>query len=356
VVGDPDLSDVLRWLRDAPANWKRVGGALEEAAFVVVLLAAATYIGVRLGAPYYFETANPLDPRLGGTFISNLHALSAYDSPDAWYPPGVQWVHKPAVTFALINLAVFGLGVPIFLAVVAGAYVTVARLWRSPMVVILAWTVAVFVYQSVQYVKTMRYFILLYPALALLAGVGLAGLQVSLPRPLKGAVAISLLIWPLAFMSIYTRDLSRVTASEWMYGHLPEGAHILNESWDDPLPIGVPDPTGKTFDGKMMPSFDWDTPSKWKTVNAMLRNGDYLILSSNRGWGSIPTDANQYPRMARFYRDLFAGKTAYREVAQFTSYPSLRYLGIPIDFPDQWSEEAFTVYDHPEVLIFKHVR
>ena len=53
------------------------------------------------------------------------------------------------------------------------------------------------------------------------------------------------------------------------------------------------------------------------------------------------------------YQPLGNTTFVYRKVAQFTSYPSLRYLGIPIDFPDQWSEEAFTVYDHPRVTIFE---
>jgi len=48
-----------------------------------------------------------------------------------------------------------------------------------------------------------------------------------------------------------------------------------------------------------------------------------------------------------------SNKTNYKKVAQFTSYPSLSYLGIPVSFPDDWSEEAFTVYDHPKVMIFK---
>jgi len=29
-------------------------------------------------------------------------------------------------------------------------------------------------------------------------------------------------------------------------------------------------------------------------------------------------------------------------------------LGIPVDFPDQWSDEAFTVYDHPKVMIYQN--
>jgi len=57
--------------------------------------------------------------------------------------------------------------------------------------------------------------------------------------------------------------------------------------------------------------------------------------------------------MTRFYQGLFAGKLPYKKVAEFTSYPSLTYLGIPLTFPDDCAEEAFTVYDHPRVMIFK---
>jgi hypothetical protein len=356
VVPDANPIAAISWIRGVWRDWRAGERAAEDAVFALVILAAAVYIGLRLGAPYYFESANPLDPRLGHAFLSNLQSFNAYNSPDVWYPPGVQWIHKPPVTFALVNLAVFGLGVPIFLAAVAGSYVVVARLLRTPLSVLLLWAAAFFLYQSTAYVKTMRYFILLYPALAIFAGVGLAALLTVVPRYIRPVLALSLVIWPLAFMSIYTRDLSRVTASQWMYRNLPNGAYIVNESWDDPLPLQIPNSSGKSFSGTMMSSFDWDTPAKWQKMRKILHRADYLVLSSNRGWGSIPTDPKHYPRMTAFYRNLFAGRTAFREVASFTSYPSLRYLGIPIDFPDQWSEEAFTVYDHPEVLIFEHVR
>lgn len=356
VTKDANPATVLAWLRDAGRDWKQSERTVEDAVFALIVLGVATYLGVRLGAPYYFQNANPLDPRLGHAFLSNLQSLNAYNDPNVWYPPGVQWVHKPPVTFALINLAVFGLGVPFFVFAVTGGYVTAARLIRSPLVIILLWAIVIFLYQSVQYVKTMRYFVLLYPALAIFAAIGLAAMLMVVPRYIKPILALALVIWPLAFMSIYTKDLTRVTASEWMYQHIPNGAYVVNEAWDDPLPLQIANPSGKVFPGQEMTSFDFDTPSKWKKIHSLLGRADYLVLSSNRGWGSIPTAPEHYPQMTQFYRNLFAGKTAYREVARFTSYPSLRYLGIPIDFPDQWAEEAFTVYDHPEVLIFEHIR
>lgn len=382
IAPDANPAETFSWLRRAGKDWKQTERTLEDVVFGLIVFAVAGYLGLRVGAPYYFESANFLDPRLGHSFLSNLQQLNSFNDPNAWYPPGVQWIHKPALTFGLVNLAVFGLGVPFFLAAVAGAYVTVARLIRSPLSVFLLWTLALFLYQSVQYDKTMRYFILIYPALAIFAAIGLGALLLAVPRYIAPVLAIAIIIWPLAFMSIYTRDLSRVSATKWMYQHIPNGSIVINESWDDPLPLQGVDNNGKYFASSVglpanpkirqlieagkypqngtlslsMPSFDPDNASKWAYINYLLKRGRYLVLSSNRGWGSMPTVPSRYPKMTRFYADLFAGKTAYRLVAQFTSYPSLRYLGIPIDFPDQWSEEAFTVYDHPEVLIFEHVR
>ncbi len=382
VVETADPVAVLNWLRHAGRNWRESERAAEDAVYGLIVLSLAAYIGVRLGAPYYFQSANPLDPRLGHAFLSNLQSLNAYNSPDVWYPPGVQWIHKPPVTFALVNLAVFGVGVPFFLAAVAGSYITVARLVRTPLIIVLLWTIALFLYLSIEYVKTMRYFILLYPALALFAGIGLAGLLAVVRGYFRPILALALIVWPLAFMSIYTTDLSRYTASQWIYRNIPSGSVIVNEEWDDPLPLQLPDSDGKTFpqslppprspavrallnqegyikDGQVsltLPDFHYDTRPKWAEMHYVLNHGNYLVLSSNRGWGSMPTDPGQYPKQTEFYKNLFAGKTSYREVARFTSFPSLRYLGIPIDFPDQWAEEAFTVYDHPEVIVFERVR
>jgi hypothetical protein len=103
-------------------------------------------------------------------------------------------------------------------------------------------------------------------------------------------------------------------------------------------------------------------------------------LTSNRLYGSIPRMPHQYPMTSEFYRMLFAGELGFKLDAVFESYPRLG----PFTFPDQettqalglWSdptrcpqagvstcqpllnvpmppaEEAFSVYDHPRVLIF----
>jgi hypothetical protein len=113
------------------------------------------------------------------------------------------------------------------------------------------------------------------------------------------------------------------------------------------------DPTTRNYVGREVHIFDPDSKVKWETIDRQLREADYYIMSSNRGWGSIGDVPSVYPQTSAFYKQMMAGTRGYQLIKSFTSYPSLRYLGIPLDLPDQWAEEAFTVYDHPEVLLFK---
>ena len=87
-----------------------------------------------------------------------------------------------------------------------------------------------------------------------------------------------------------------------------------------------------------------------------LEIADYYVLSSNRGWGSIMTVPEKYPLMNKFYQDLFKGKTQYKKIKEFNSFPQLSINNYQLIINDSWSDEGFTVYDHPQVLIFKNER
>lgn len=322
----------------------------------LLLFGAVSYIMGRIADPYIFQSSNFFDPRPSKLFLDNLKQLQSWSDPTAWFPPGVQWIHKLPVIFALQNLVIFGIGIGFALFVLAGIYYVIRKYRSTELLALLIWVLLFFIYQSVQVTKTMRYFLPLYPFLAIFAGIGFTLFTKHWHKVLQAVAIIVVLIWPLFFFSIYTRPHSRVTASKWIDTIIPSGSMILTESWDDALPLPLDPPTVNTYHIEEMPVFDPDSTEKWQKMNADLSKGDYLILSSNRGWGSIPTVPERYPKMTQFYKNLFAGKTAYKKVAEFTSYPSLNYLGLPISFPDDWSEEAFTVYDHPRVIIFQHQR
>jgi hypothetical protein len=315
-----------------------------------------SYIMGRLADPYIFQSSNFFDPSPSKLLLQNLKELAAWSNPQALYPPGVQWIHKLPVIFAFQNLAAFGIGIGFTLFVFVGSYYIIRRYRTNELFIFFLWVCLFFIYQSVQVTKTMRYFLMLYPFLAIFAGLGFTLLLKHSNKYIKTVAFLFVLIWPLLFFSIYTKPHSRVTASKWIDAVIPTNSVLLTESWDDALPLPVTPPAPSMYTIDELPVFDPDSPEKWQKMDAMLAKGDYLILSSNRGWGSIPTVPERYPQMTQFYKNLFAGKTDYKEVAEFTSYPSLSYLGIPITIPDDGAEEAFTVYDHPKVMIFKHIR
>jgi len=154
---------------------------------------------------------------------------------------------------------------------------------------------------------------------------------------------------------------------------------IGNEHWDDALPqrIDGKDAYGNWYRGLtsslpdgLMHIYDNDTPEKRLALFDWLDEADYIALSSNRAYASIPRLSMRYPFTTAYYEALFDGSLGFELLAEFVSYPALG----PCQFPDQEipfalqtprytnarpcqisfppAEEAFSVYDHPTVLIF----
>ena len=329
-----------------------------------------SYFTLRLADPYLFQNSNIFDPAISKLFIENIKSLQnmTVKSIDNWFPPMVQWLNKNSVQHSLVNNVVFGLGIPFAILTIVGI---LKVLLSFPQIhIILFWTLGFFIYQSLQVTPTLRYFIIIYPFLAIFAAFGieylidyrfkLVGKFNSYPKKYSYffifiSVCI-LLLWPIMFSSIYNKKNSRVEASEWIYKNLPGNSLIIGESWDDSLPLGVINNYGKQFMSDQLPVFDADTPEKWQKMNATLEIADYYVLSSNRGWGSITTVPEKYPQMSKFYKLLLNDKLQYKNIKEFTSYPKFQISNFKFQIKDSWSDEGFTVYDHPQVLIYKNVK
>lgn len=325
---------------------------------------------LRLANPYYFESGNLFDWRISSHFIENIKTLQSFNDPKGYFPPSIQWMNKTPLLFPFVNIAVFGVGLPFFFFAIFGYFYTIKLVIHKPIkylsfFFLSGWCLVFFLYQGSQFVSTMRYFLVLYPFLAFWAALGMLELVDFLQQFFKwkkrshesivGGFFLLCCIWTLMFMSIYFKPHTRVTASLWMYKVLPDGSMLALEHWDDPLPLLIEHANGddKNIDGKQMPVFYPDDEKKWKEMQEIMDKADYYVLTSNRAWGSIPTVPDKYPQMAKFYDDLFAGKTQWVKMTEFTSYPSLEYLGIPVSLNDDWAEEAFSVYDHPKVIVFR---
>lgn len=323
------------------------------------LFSLTAYISLRIFHPYYFESSNFFNLAPNQTFVNSIKMLKSFDRKDIWYPPAVQWIKKPPLVFSLFNMAFFGVGIVYFLVVLLGMIK-----WRGKIINwILLWFWGFFLWQSTGFVKALRYFIFLYPFLAMFAGFGFYTIWKKFNRVGWILVLVPIIIWPLIFSSIYFHKHTRVQASEWMYKSLPAGSLILGEHWDDPLPLAVKKTYGKTFDIKFLPVFDPDTRQKWKVIKNILDSADYYVLSSNRAWGSIPTVPEKYPVASRFYKNLLSENCKKnQEVALLKKLPCYRkikefkpfYYRV-FEFPSSWIDESFTVYDHPTVIVFKKI-
>lgn len=341
-----------------------------------LLFLLISYFSLRFVSPYMFSSADFFDVRIEPKLIDNLKQLKTFEGDDVWYPPAIQWINRP-FTFGITNLAVFGIGLGSFFFLILGMIRTTKYLkkyYQDTIVKItgksknlksadkffffifflIAWLISIIVYYSSQFVASSRYFLPLYPYFAILIGFGIDWLlDNKCWRKIKIVIILSsLLVWPLLFNNIYQNTHSRVQASQWIYQNISPESKILCEHWDDALPLNLPQYPYR-YQPTQLPVFWMDNDQKWEEVDAQLNQAEYYILSSNRAWGSIQRVPEKYPQMSEFYRRLFAEETEYKLVAKFDSFPSLEYLGFPIMFNDSWAEEAFTVYDHPEVYIFK---
>jgi len=351
----------------------------------VILYLLFSYLFLRIFNPYYFEEPSFFDPGLSKVFVESIKSLKFFNTKEAWYPPGVQWINKPwyglfLTTFLVglgpINFIISFVGL-VYLLINSKLKIQISKLkfkiknYYLIIFLIILWIVGYFIYQSSQFVKSIRYTIYLYPFFAIFGGWGtivILNLFQDLKKRFRKKFRMTkfflhlillflLLIWPLLFSTIYFYPHTRVEASEWIYKNLKNETIVLGEYWDDPLPLQMEKNYGKFFQIKLLPVFDPDNPEKWQKIKELLQKSDYYVLSSNRGWGSIPTVPNRYPLMSQYYQALLNSDCEKQKKLVGVCYKKIKtfepYYYKFIKYPDSWVEETFTVYDHPMVLIYE---
>jgi hypothetical protein len=168
--------------------------------------------------------------------------------------------------------------------------VGIASRKKTELAMIFFWVLAFFLYQGTRFNPAMRYFLIIYPFLAIFASFGIDRLindkfildhffNKKIQRIVNSKKAhylsilfsiVILLIWPITFSLIYLHPHTRVEASDWIYKNLPTNSVILGEYWDDPLPLPVLNNYGKQFTIEQLPVFNPDTKEKWQKMNEML--------------------------------------------------------------------------------------
>jgi len=505
----------------------RRSGHLEMTLLQAVVAAVLSVVAFRVFQPYAFEGPGFLNFGLDKRWLDNMNAIRAQASGDQDLPFAHQWTDRWPIVFPWVNMVVWGMGLPLGLAGWSGwllGFIEMIRRsnWERhclPM----AWITGVFLYHGIQFSPSMRYFLQIYPFLALMAAYllvkvwdaasetrrqgdretrGLEDVQIISSDTLSlrprvpasprlrvlaqlGAALLVLVVvvgtglWAYAFTRIYTRPVSRVEASRWIYDYIPSAATVQletddnptaqtqvilpttiqyrtdgppivgtfslrapakltgislnyvsdparaalprtfevvvsqdpagqivsgkgqatvmlasagnghesrveipiagqalsakttyyvtirlssgppaqgrssrlgNEHWDDGLPLRLDGRDGGSmYAGVTFENYAEDEPRKLDLMLGWLDQADYIFLTSNRLYDSIPRLPMRYPMTTRYYQALFDGRLGFEKIKEFTSYPNLG----SIQFPDQGAEEAFSVYDHPKVTLFQ---
>jgi YYY domain-containing protein len=361
----------------------------------LLLAAVAAFVVFRVAEPYAFNGPHIWDISPSQKYLDDMRNLIGLQQ-GGNVPFNWEWVGRTPYLFPLQNIVLWGMGLPLGLAA-CGAFVW--ALWRlfwkhdSIDFLLLAWIAFYFVFWGKQFNLTARYFLPLYPALVLLAAHGMQSLwrfaisagfrsflrrwavrlELYAPLALRGGVAcvvVGTAAWALAFTNIYRRPLTRVEASEWMLNNLPAQSVVTHEVWDDGLPFNVPGHVVKSIAGCSpatqctaapgtepadiyvldVEPYGYDLSNPNNTLLDGLNRADYIALSSNRLYASIPRAPAKWPETTKFYDLLLADKLpGFHLLKSLTSYPTL--FGISIN--DDMAEGNFTVYDHPKVLLYK---
>ncbi|MHB8683648.1 MAG: DUF2298 domain-containing protein [Dehalococcoidia bacterium] len=366
------------------------------ATFVIGSLIAlvAAFVAFRIAMPYAFQT-----PGIGQLFVWHLGRLGPLPVPypdifnhqwlgdevnqqnllgGAAFPPNVQWIGRSRWLYPLQQMVSWGMGPALGITAWLGVLFTAVTAFRKRQgvwLVPLAWVLGYFGFMGAQFSLYMRYFLPLYPTLAVFAAAALwwalqwsmsaepfgapgrlrerlAPLRPALPWAVgagAGAVLLLTLFMGLAFYHIYTEPVTRVTASRWIYQNVPAGSVIGHESWDDSVPYQVAGVQARNYGSVTFDNFNNDTPQHVQDLLNKIQQVDYIALASARVSGTVTRVPAAWPVTSRYYEALADGSLGFEKVAEFDSYPEI--FGIKLN--DTGAEESYSVYDHPKVVIYK---
>ena len=298
-------------------------------------------------------------------------------------PFTIQYVDTTPWLYHLRNVVVWGLGIPLGVAALAGVALMSIRavgLRRGMEILLVLSFLIPFLWIGAQQVKFVRYMLPLYPVLAIAAAfVIIAGmarlsrmrrLSTWAPAALAGVVIVPTAFYALAFTTVFAAEHPVDRISEWITENVPHEATIATEAWD------------QRFHGEHLYVIEqvepyWpDDAAKIAHLTEILERSDYIYLFSHRAYGSVARLPDRYPIMRSYYGALFDGRLGFETARVESTYPSLlgvsfvdetiRNVGFSAASPEALgaaepgitlnlgpADESFTVYERPKPILFR---
>lgn len=234
----------IRWLSLPPRERERWALVYLRNLAIAGLVSVVVF---RICQPYAFEGPGFFNFSLNEKWVANIKDQRAQAAGDVDFPPALQWARRP-IWFALQNLTLWGLGLPLGILAWVGFVWMGWRIllgeWRQ-CALLWGWTAFYVAWQATQWNPTMRYLLLIYPTMAILAAWAVFALwdhrPLALPRVnwrrvlavvIGGGVLAATFAWALAFLQIYIRPFTRAEASRWIYQNIPGPINLKIDTGD----------------------------------------------------------------------------------------------------------------------------
>lgn len=307
-------------------------------------------------------------------FINEITLQLRMNSDPYIFPYTLQYVGTLPYLYYIKNIAIWGVGPFIFGFFLLGIYEQIIQIQTShfkkwlkvhhkEIILFIIFNSVYILYFLVigkSAVKFMRYMLLMYPFITIIAGYGAYELFYNVsPKLRRNSMIITfgfIMLWTLAFINIYSKATTRIEATQWINKYIPAGSILAVEHWDDRVPVFDP---GKYQYEEMTLYERPDDEIKWEGLKQKLNRTDYIIIASNRLYIPLQKlhDCDKYlscyPKTADYYQKLFNEELGFQKVAEFSSYPRIPLGPWTFEIIDDTADESFTVYDHPKIMIFR---
>lgn len=308
-----------------------------------------------------------------------------------------QFENTIPVLYHFIKVFPYALGLPQLLLFVGGFFLLP---WRDGRINLLRIAFLLyFIPSTFLYTKWTRFMTPVMPVMTVIAVIFMLMIIAALIDKLRlhiqthGRIvlmsAVILLILPgIAYLSVYTTRDVRFSASEWMIENIPPGSVVMVEEGNViNIPVQTPERTllYPQFTVALVDLYGADESfQKAADLQRAAESADYIVIASRRMFTShscaLPQDYSnayersrirnplvsgkypdwcqqkrlEYPIVNGFFDSLFADDVSgrFELIHIIESYPRIG----PLEFRDELAEEAWTVFDHPVVRVYRSVR
>jgi len=361
------------------ASWQR-----ERREICLCLLVAA--IVFLLLEPYALIDA----VRFGQSVITEMAMSQGWSG----FPYTRQYAGTLRVLYQVRQMALFTLGPGLTLLGLAGLVYLTIRAVRRPsrqVAAWLSWPVPYALLQGASYAKFVRYALPLSPFLCIAAAVlAFRAWDAASSRTTRwsrrvlrcgagaaiAAVLLSTAFYAAAFVRMHGQAHPWLQATDWICAHAPAGATLSADAWDDSLPVQPPRAGGCPVEYRwvVLDLHAPDSAALRTQLLDMLEACDFIALASDRLYAPLSRFPDRYPLASRYFQGLFAERLGFELVFAPVVYPNAVGVtlldnpraGLPLANPPLLAQrtasglvlnlgradESFTVYDHPQPLIF----